>query len=680
MVATLPALVLAVHKIALQMKNNKNTTNNKNATTLSRKKPLLSKWGFTIVISVIVFLLKDPLLILLPKFGLDPSWRLGLFWGIGKGLALGTDLVFTYGPLHFLQEGVVNIGSFSLLRHDCLIYFIAYFFIVLVMVYQFAALLYRQPWKTHSLFNKILLIGGLLFFAFMKLHLGETLLVICCILFIRLIFEIDCTKENRKVYLANIILNCVLLSTLCMLKFSFAIAACVLLALACAGLLYKRKAKLIACILPLFILLNVLFWVLCGQPLSALPSYYIHGFEISSGYTEAMMIHNAYFELRYGLFGLLVAVFVGAFSLWLFFVKKNVHHASALFVLLPILFLALKEGFTRADGHALTYFYQLVPVIVYCVLFSVDNVNVSYKRVWPVFIAVITAATLIAIPMIEDTGARSNVLHKEQKHSLMRLLMPNNTEINQAKTAIRAALPPLSDSYLKQAKGKTVDVFPWEVALLYAYDLEWSPRPVIQSYSAYTSLLDSLNAAHFKGNGAPNNVIFGYGTIDGRYPLFDEPATFRTILENYEILSPENYLIFQRRLNDTMYNYTSLIADKCTVGTPIDVPQMPGQHVYCNLDISLSFFGKVMNFLYKPAPLYIAFYIKDVPQPVVYRFVRRMGMNGLFISKYAGNLFDIYQIFRKEYVQNIEKIQIITPHPEYYAPEMNYEFYATPYE
>jgi hypothetical protein len=547
-------------------------------------------------------------------------------------------------------------------------------------VRQFAGLFYRQPWKTYSIVDKILLIGGLLLFAFLESHLGEIILIVNCILFIRLIFEIDYTKTNRRAYLTNIILNSVLLNVLCMLKFSYAIAACALLALACAGLLYKRKALLIAYVLPLFILLNMLFWVLCGQPLSTLPDYYIYGFELSSGYTEAMMTHDLHIELLYGLFSLLVAVFVGAFSLWLFFVKKNIYHASVLFILLPILFLALKEGFTRADfGHARSFFYQLAPVIVYLILFSVKNTRISYRHVWPVFITVITIATLVAIPSTE-AGFTHFVL-KKQKNPLMRLFSPNKTDINQAKAAIRAALPPLSGNYLEQAKGKTVDIFPWEISLPYAYDLDWSPRPVIQSYQAYTSALDSLNAAHFKGSGAPDNIIWQYGSLDGRYPLFDEPATFRTMLENYEILSPENYyLIFQRRPGETTSGYTSLAAGACAVGTPIEVPQLSGRHVYGSVDIPFSFYGKVMNFLYKPAPLYVYIYIKGAPQPVVHKFIRRTGVNGLFVSKYVGNLFDVYQIFRNEYVQNIEKIQFVTPHPEYYAPEMNYEFYAPFYE
>jgi hypothetical protein len=645
---------------------------NQTSVKVNAKKPFLSKWGFTIVVSLVIFLLQNPLVVLFPDKGLDPSWQLGFSWGMAKGLALGRDLIFTYGPLHFLTASLINIGDSSLLRHDCLIFLAICLLAISIIVHQFAGLFYRQPWKTYSFIDKLLLVGGLLFFTYMTMHRGETILIINCILFIRLIFDIDYTKANRKAWLTNIVLNSVLLSVLCMLKFSYAIASLALLALACAGLVYKKKAVLAACMVSLFVCLNVLFWIALRQPMANLSQYFIWGFEISSGYTEAMMVHNPQIEWQYGLFSLLVIVFVGAFSLWLFFVKKNIYHASVLFILLPLLLLAFKEGFVRADGHARAFFYQLIPVVVFLVLFSVKNARFSYRRTWPVFIAVIAASAIIAIPVIESGEPQL----KEQKNLLVHLLSPGMKDINRAKEAIRAGLPPLSKVYLEQAAGKTVDIFPWEISLLYANDLNWSPRPIIQSYSAYTALLDSLNAAHFKGSEAPDNIIWQYGWIDGRYPLFDEPATFRTILEHYEILSLENYLILQRRQEEITHDYMPVADGNCPVGTAIDVPRLPGRHIYCNMDVQLSLYGKIMNFLYKPSPLYAAFYIKDVPQPVMHKFIRRTAANGLFVSKYAGNLFDIYQIIRKEYVQNIEKIQILTNHPEHYAPEMKYTFYT----
>jgi hypothetical protein len=240
--------------------------------------------------------------------------------------------------------------------------------------------------------------------------------------------------------------------------------------------------------------------------------------------------------------------------------------------------------------------------------------------------------------------------------------------------------PSLSSAFIEQAKDKTIDIIPWDVALLYAYDLDWSPRPVFQSYSAYTPLLDSINAKHFEKTNAPDIIIYSHESIDKRYPLFDEPIVFRTLLENYEVQSLENYLILQRRLEKVNSIYTPISNGTCSIGHIIEVPQLQGHHIYCNVDIQMNPCGKIFNVLYKtPSPIYIYFYIKDKSEPIVHRFIRRLGSDGLFVSKYVFDLSDVCEIFEKNYEQNIEKIQIKINHNFFYRPEMKYEFFATPH-
>jgi len=78
-----------------------------------------------------------------------------------------------------------------------------------------------------------------------------------------------------------------------------------------------------------------------------------------------------------------------------------------------------------------------------------------------------------------------------------------------------------------------VDILPWEIEIAYAYNLTWRPRPVLQSYSAYTPYLDRLDAAYLGSSQAPQRLLYLDQAADYRYALFDEPATFRTILSHY---------------------------------------------------------------------------------------------------------------------------------------------------
>jgi hypothetical protein len=74
----------------------------------------------------------------------------------------------------------------------------------------------------------------------------------------------------------------------------------------------------------------------------------------------------------------------------------------------------------------------------------------------------------------------------------------------------------------ERLRSGTVDVVPWGVALVNTYGLDWKPRGVIESYAAYTSYLDQLDAQRYLADG-PDMVVLSDMTIDNRYAPYDEP-------------------------------------------------------------------------------------------------------------------------------------------------------------
>ncbi|MFM5960370.1 MAG: hypothetical protein ACKOQ2_24990, partial [Dolichospermum sp.] len=51
----------------------------------------------------------------------------------------------------------------------------------------------------------------------------------------------------------------------------------------------------------------------------------------------------------------------------------------------------------------------------------------------------------------------------------------------------------LPDTIKNLVNCKTIDIIPWEISLVPANQLNWKPRPIFQSYSAYTKTLDNFN-------------------------------------------------------------------------------------------------------------------------------------------------------------------------------------------
>jgi len=65
-----------------------------------------------------------------------------------------------------------------------------------------------------------------------------------------------------------------------------------------------------------------------------------------------------------------------------------------------------------------------------------------------------------------------------------------------------------------------VDVYPWNQAVLIAHDLQYDPRPIIQSYSVYAPELAELNAAHLRSTHAPDNILFDINPLNNNFPLW----------------------------------------------------------------------------------------------------------------------------------------------------------------
>jgi hypothetical protein len=77
--------------------------------SLKRFKENFSPWHLLFLLPLIYFI-PFPIFFA-PSTGLDPSWRISLNMAIDKGLIFGKDIVFTYGPLGYLETRIPELVS-----------------------------------------------------------------------------------------------------------------------------------------------------------------------------------------------------------------------------------------------------------------------------------------------------------------------------------------------------------------------------------------------------------------------------------------------------------------------------------------------------------------------------------------------------------------------------------------
>lgn len=311
-------------------------------------------------------------------------------------------------------------------------------------------------------------------------------------------------------------------------------------------------------------------------------------------------------------------------------------------------FATWKYGMAREDYyHARTFLYFIV---VSMILFLIYN---HKKRIINTPI-ILGALVLFTANMRNVENPQPLVINYSGIENFIRFVssFQQIRESSDKQNTINIASNRLPETVRNQIGNASVDIYPWDYTIIAANQLNWKPRPVIQSYAAYTSWLDKKNAVHFRNDNAPEYFIFRLNSItsdlnggklvsiDNRYLLNDEPQTLIELIRNYSrIYYDENFLVYQKRVQPLEINSGLTKTQFIGWNEWIAVPSDTNQLTRLKLHIDRSFSGKAKSFLYKDELYYM--YIKTANGCILkYRIVPQNAEDGLWISPFytsAGN-------------------------------------------
>jgi hypothetical protein len=186
----------------------------------------------------------------------------------------------------------------------------------------------------------------------------------------------------------------------------------------------------------------------------------------------------------------------------------------------------------------------------------------------------------------------------------------------------------------------TVDVMPAEISEVYFNSLHYAPRPVVQTYSAYSRYLDSLNSATYLGPGAPDYILFSLSAIDGRYPLFDEPMTKLALLSRYSFDGEFNGELILRKKPGSFSIPVPVFDEpfRVSLGDTIQIRHRDDLQ-YTRIDVRYSFWGKLQRLFFKPPPLDITIMTQNGITRT-FRAVKPIVEEGVPMNKYVENTDD----------------------------------------
>ena len=627
----------------------------------SRIKPALQSW----LERTLLFLLLFAIIFSFPHrpvLDLDASWRMALGKFFLDGLQFGRDVVFTYGPLGFLMGKTYSgLLFWSLIAWQV----IASGFIAGLIQYWGQRLPAGWP--------------RLFFYAAFLLY-GVTYEDAMHMLVIALIgFELLRRVDEPWHWSSSLLL--LFLATQGVAKFTNLMLGAIMVGAVISLALWRRRGRTALHLGGWFAGGYLAGWVLCGQNPLNLPVYFLNSFYVSEGYNEVMGIESPADALWKAM---AVNALLAAYILLNVFTAKDRARSVAGGVMLgAFLFLNWKHGFVRSDGHMVGHFYcALLPVVGFPVLLG-DAVPFGRLKRWGLVAAGVLCMLGIrdAIPPLVDSAlailqnkAWTNVT------AFSRLTtMRDDYDTSLFQEVQRWSLPRTAEVVGQHS----IDVLGYNQAVAIYNKFNYRPRPVFQSYSAYTPELARLNLDFYTSPRAPDYVLVQVNSIDQRLPIMDDSAVFYALTHRYSyVLSEKSFQLWRK--NQTPFDPSTLPRPLETKTLALEelwsIKSYNSQPLWVKIVLRPSLLGRLRNFFYKPPLLHLAV-VDSKGKTTTYLMPAPIGRAGFIINPVIDDLMD-FTHFSSGTPERLTEQLMVTLRPEdrkYFAATARIELSALTY-
>lgn len=580
---------------------------------------------------------------------LDQSWASALHVAIAKGIQFGSDLVYTYGPYGFIQVDYYF--------QDTYIYAFGLRLFIALVVWFGLWTITQHCWQRRDR-SVLFLIPILGFFPspVWQEHFPFAVIILPLILYF---------------YVSSSLTPALMLTTLVMalvslIKHTYLIPSIVFVILITIDEIYRQRRW--PRILPIYLIAILFFWIIAGQNIANFPSYIINGLQMVKGFSASMGIVGSGSEVIFYLFSAGLLWFLIAATEWKH--RQLIGLLPAL-ALAAILFITFKGAFVRHDRHALQATLNSTPVIMLFVAMLWPEIR-SYS--WQLGKKIKVKGSLwcgAALLLLFLMG--SSILHHYLDYgygtySLNMLKLPA-IKFSQA-TALITGQTKLQEKYdqgtqlirnqnpLPTEISGTVDLYPDEIAVIFAHEFDYQPRPAIQSFAAYTSKLAELNANHLRSNNAAETILFDIKPIDDRLPSTGDGLSWPELLTRYDITDIEGrYLVLKRNQQPRSYSLNPLIEANVAIGEWYEIPEKVQFPIWTKINFHPNILGKLSSTAFRLPAIFMEIETADgkINQ---YRLITDILDKGFLLSPMLENRWDFLALTTEDWQQRLQWSQV----------------------
>lgn len=606
----------------------------------------------------------------MPGYGLDMSWKMALNESVAHHMRFGTDIIFTFGPYASL---------YTHLYHPKLFLFTILGSLSLASSFVMALLLII-PWQKFHGRLSVLMVPFVILVLFFPLKDGFFLLYPWVYLIFYIVYvNSEIRKNNIPVWIWQIIrfgliFNLALIS---LIKGTFAIACWISITLTCFYALSRKRFRDGGFLIGSYLCCLCLLWKLAGQQLFDLPVFFIAIKEVVAGYSDAMSISGVQSEII--IYGLLSA------STFATIQTLRIQTKSRLFIFAGIgmaLFLFFKAGFVRHDGHAMIAASGLLGIVflIYILRGSIATLVLLFLAAG-FYADIIWHYTKIAPLALGKEFVSRVAAVPEASTNLLWHYAALNKQYKTALDNIRREGP------LPGVTG-TADIISYGQGRLVAAGIQYRPRPVIQSYSAYTPYLMKKNADFLKGSKAPDNIFFAVEPIDGRLPALEDGELWLVLIDRYEFVAQRGDIAhFRLRSSSFVVPANAMTKDLggavTKLGGKVVLPQAPFP-LWVEIKVQSTWLGHIRNAFFKLPELEIVITTTDGAKHP-YRYIASMGESGFLLSPLIKSSDDFVVLAlgqanraRMKHVKSIQINEVGSWQGVWRRPWINLHFFGIP--
>ncbi|GAB3523752.1 hypothetical protein GCM10027442_50510 [Emticicia fontis] len=554
---------------------------------------------------------------------------------IENNFVFGRDFIFNYGPLGYLNTGLLPKTVSHLLLVAVELFTLFNYLIIIRLAFvkagtkwwvvAISALLIFMPWgfiadTSFTLFY---------FFLFWLLHAQQTRNSVGLLLAFILSVLIFYIKVNLSIVVYLIFY---------------------------ASLVYFYIAKYftLRTVIILAILQVLLTYALSFTLNVDIPAYLGASMKIIDSYQDGMavmLLSQAEF-LPLLLFEGLILLVAGVFIL-LTFKWKSLY----IYILVALTwFLCFKQAHT-AVGHynVFGFFLFMSPLAVLLYLFTEEKQKMWASRAFVTILALQIFATqvirfymgehtlkgyvltypptLLAQEMKEDFKPTqiTDIIAQKNPVNYLKRLFTYDYEDNFKNIPVQ--LPQALRDKIGQS---TVDIVPHQVTYLFFNRMNYNPRPIIQSYQANSDWLMQKNGEKYLSKTAPQYVVYHVESFREQNPFWVETDLTKALLKHYQLtdttlIEKDTFFVFQHQSIAKTLKTVNTKDITFKLDEDINLPDTDNPVVFsAQIDYSLK--GKLARLFFQPPYLHCLVTYEDGKQEN-FRVIDKILKGGVFINQ-----------------------------------------------